>query len=106
MHRPANLTADEERRLDRLEDVASAAAALRRAVARCDRPAIETFCRSLVRRLALAPLEGDDKDEIGATVGLIEARVKFGIHQRLRRLLLPLAAAVERQIEEAEKVLP
>ena len=50
-------------------------------------------------------LDGDDADEIRATIGLIEARVKFGIHERLRKFLLPLVAAVERQLEEAEKDL-
>ena len=105
MHRPARPTADQERRLDRLEEAGLALAALRKALARGDRTAIETFCLGFHRRLALAPLEGDDADEIDATVALIEARVKFGIHQRLRRFLLPLAAAVERQLEEAEKDL-
>ncbi len=105
MHRPAHLAAAAEQRLDRLQDAGSAAAALRRAVARGDRVAVETFCRLLARRLALAPIESDDADEIRATIGLLEARVKFGIHQRLRRFLLPLVAAVESQIEEAEKDL-
>jgi len=106
MHRPAHLAADQERRLDRLEDLASAAAGLRKAIDRGDRAAVETFCFSLARRLALVPLDRGDEDKIRATIALIEARVKFGIHQRLRRFLLPLAAAVEGQIEAAEKDLP
>ena len=64
MHRPAHLTAAEERRLDRLEDLAAAAAALRRAIAKSDRAAVETYCASLARRLALAPIDGDDAEEI------------------------------------------
>jgi hypothetical protein len=101
MHRPANPTPTEELRLDLLEDVA--AAALRKAIAGEDRIAIETFCFSLARRLAAAPLDGDDRDEIRATIGLIADRVQFGIHQRLRKFLLPLATAIELQIEAAEK---
>ena len=103
MRRPANLPAAQEQRLDRLQDVAAAAAALRRAIAAGDRLSIETFCFSLAGRLALSPIDGDDEDEIRATVGLIGARVKFGVHERLRRFLLPLAAAVEAQIEVAER---
>ena len=102
MHRPANPTPTEELRLDLLEDVAAAAAALRKAITGEDRLAIETFCFSLARRLAAAPLDGDDRDEIRATIGLIADRVKFGIHQRLRKFLLPLATAIELQIEAAE----
>ncbi len=105
MHRPAHLAAAEERRFDRLEDLASSSAALRKAVLRGDRVAVETFCGGLLRRLALAPLEDDDADEIRATLGLLEARVRFGIHARLRRFLLPLVTAIERQIEEAEQDL-
>jgi len=80
-----------------------ALAALRRCVARGDAPAIATSCGTLSRRLAATPLEGDDVEEIRATLRLIEARVKFGVHQRLRKFLLPLVAAIERQLEEAEK---
>jgi len=103
MHRPAHPAAAEERRLDRLEDAGLALAALRRSVARGDRASIETFCLSFARRLAAAPLDGDDADEIRATIGLIQARAMFGIHERLRKFLLPLVAAVEMQLEEAEK---
>ncbi len=105
MHRPANPSTEQERRLDRREDASLALAALRRAVARGDRIAIETACWTLLRRLAAALLDGDDQDEIQATIGLVEARVKFGIHERLRKFLLPLVAAIERQLEEAEKDL-
>ncbi len=98
-------TAADQRRLDSLEDVGSALASLRNAIARGDRISIETFCFSLARRLALSPIRGDDEDEILATIGLIEARIKFGIHERLRNFLLPLAAAIEGQLEEAEKDL-
>jgi hypothetical protein len=103
MHRPAHPTPEEETRLDRLEDASLALAALRKATARGDRIAIETCCWTFGRRLARAPLDGGDADEIRATVGLIAARVKFGIHERLRKFLLPLVAAIERQLEEAEK---
>ncbi len=103
MHGPAHLTTEQECRFDRLEDAGLALAALGRGVARGDRTAIETFCLSFARRLEAAPIDGDDAEEIRATVGLIEARVKFGIHERLRKFLLPLVAAVERQLEEAEK---
>ncbi len=103
MHRPANPTREEERRLDRREDLGLALAALRRSIARGDRTAIETFCFSCTRRLAAAGLDGDDEEEIRATIGLIEARVKFGVHQRLRKFLLPLVTALELQLEEAEK---
>ena len=96
-------SADDQRRLDRLDDVAAAVALLRRAVAHGDRIAIETFCWTLARRLAAAHLDADDQDTITATVRLIEAQVKFGIHQRLRKFLLPLVTALELQIEEAEK---
>jgi hypothetical protein len=102
---PDHPTAAEEQRLDRLQDLGSALDSLRRAIVRGDRISIETFCWTLARRLAVSPIDGDDEDEIRATIGLIEARVKFGIHQRLRNFLLPLVAALEGQIEEAEKDL-
>ena len=102
MHQPAR---QEQSRLDRLEDLGLALAALRRAVVRGDRIAIETACWALVRRLAVAPIDGDDEDEIRATVRLIEARVKFGVHERLRKFLLPLVSAAQQQLEEAEKDL-
>ena len=105
MHRPACPTREQDRRLDRLEDAGLALAALRKAIARGDRIAIETCCRTFARRLAAAPLDGEGEEEIQATAGLIEARVKFGIHERLRKFLLPLVAAIERQLEEAEKEL-
>ena len=105
MHQPANPSPEQHRRLDRLEDAGLALAALRRAIARGDRIAIETACRTFTGRLALAPLEAGDADEIRATLGLIEARVKFGLHPRLPKFLRPLAAAIELQLEEAEKDL-
>jgi hypothetical protein len=105
MHRPAHLTQEEQQRFDRLDDVASALASLRKAIVRGDRLAIETFCWTLARRLAFSPIEGDDQDEICATIRLIEAQVKFGLHERLRKFLLPLASAIEVQIEEAERNL-
>lgn len=103
MHCPAHLTREEERRLDRLEDAGLALAALRKAIARGDRISIETFCWAFLRRLAAAPLVEDDAEEIRATMGLLEARIEFGVHERLRRFLLPLVTAVELQLEEAEK---
>jgi hypothetical protein len=105
MRQPQHLAADRQRQFDRLDDVALASAALRAAVARRDRVAIETCCASLARRLALSPIDFDDADEIRATIRLIEAQVKFGVHERLRKFLQPLVAAVECQIEEAERNL-
>ena len=105
MHRPANPTTQQQQRLDRLEDAGLALASLRKAIARGDGLSIETFCWTFSKRLAVAALDGDDEDEIRATVGLVEARVKFGIHERLRKFLLPLVAAIELQLEEAEKDL-
>ncbi len=103
MHRPAHLSREEEQRLDRLQDVGSALAALRKAVAQGDRVSIETTCWTLARRLAAVPIDSDDEDEICATIRLVEAQVKFGLHQRLRRFLLPLVTAIELQIEAAER---
>jgi hypothetical protein len=105
MRRPEYPSALDQCRLDRLDDLASAVASLRRAVAQGDRIAVETCCWIVARRLAAAPIEGDDQDEISATVRLVEAQVKFGMHQRLRKFLLPLVTALELQIEEAEKEL-
>ena len=102
MHRPEHLTTRQERRLDRLEDCrgrgrAPQGGGPRRSDRRRD-------LLLLARPAAgAAPIDGDDEEEIRATLGLIEARVRFGIHERLRAFLLPLVAAVERQIEEAEK---
>ena len=104
MHRPAHLAAAEEWRFDRLEDLASASAALRKAVLRGDRVAVETFCGGLLRRLALAPLEDDDADEIRAMSASSKARVRFG-PCAAETLPLPLVTAIERQIEEAEQDL-
>ncbi len=105
MRRPAHVPAEQERRHDRLDDLGLAIDALGRTIARGDRLAIETACWTIARRLTAAAIEGDDAEEISATVGLIEARVRFGVHERLRRFLLPLAAAVQRQVEEAESDL-
>ena len=105
MRQPAHPTAAEQRRFDRLEDVGAAVASLGKAIVRGDRISIETFCWTLARRLAVSPIDVDDEDEICATIRLIEVRVKFGIHERLRTFLLPLVAAIEQQIEEAEKDL-
>jgi hypothetical protein len=102
MRHPQHPTPDHERQADRLQDLAAALAALRKAVAGGDRPAVENGCRTLVRRLAAAALPGDDETEIRATIGLLEAQVRFGIQARLRRFLLPLVSALERQVEEAE----
>ena len=102
---PSHPAAARERRHDRLEDAALALAALRKAVIGGDRLAIETFCLALARRLAAAPLADDDADEIRATIGLVEARLEFGVHERLRRFLLPLVTALELQFEAAERDL-
>lgn len=103
MHRPSHLARQEEERLDRRQDAGLALAALRRGVARGDRLAIQTYCFSFTRRLAAAALDGGDEDEIRATVAHLEARVQYGVHERLRKFLLPLVAALETQLEEAEK---
>jgi len=105
VRRNAHLTAEEELRFDRFEDLGCALDGLRQAIGGGDRISIETHCWTLVRRLGVAPIDGDDEHEICATVRLIEARVKCGVYERLRKFLLPLVAAIERQIEEAEKDL-
>jgi hypothetical protein len=45
----------------------------------------------------------DDRAEIAAVVELLIDRVKYGLSERLRKLLLPLVAAVESQMEESEE---
>jgi hypothetical protein len=102
MRQPQHLSHEQQRQCDRLQDVGSALAAVRKAAAGGDRLAIQASCGSLARRLAVAPIDGGDEDEICATIRLIETRTKFGVPPRLRRFLLPLVAAVEWQIEEAE----
>ena len=103
MHRPAHPTRAEEERLDRRADLGLALAALRRSLARGDRLAVETYCHSFVRRLAAAAYAADDADEIHATLDLLAARVQFGLHERLRKFLLPLVTALELQVEAAEE---
>ena len=63
MHRPAHLTADEERRRDRLEDAAAALAALRGRRPR--RPHRDRDLLPLLRPAAgRRALDGDDAEEI------------------------------------------
>ena len=74
------------------------------AVALTERAAgdVQARCRGFLRRLDDAPLPLDDLAEIAAAVELIQDRVKYGLHQRLRKLLLPLVTAVESQMEVSE----
>jgi hypothetical protein len=86
-----------------MEDLARTLAALRRAVRSRGRIDVETFCDCLVRRLAAAPIPSDDRDEMAATIDLVRQRVKYGLHERLRKFLLPLVEAVEKQMEMSEE---
>jgi hypothetical protein len=99
MRHPQHLTAAEQCRADRLENLARSLGLLRRAVARRGRGDVETFCDGLAARLAAAPLADDDRAEIAAVVDLVRQRVRYGLHERLRKLLLPLVAAMENQLE-------
>ena len=60
---------------------------------------VETFCRAFLRRLSDAEIPLDDRAEIAAVVELLQDRAKYGLSERLRKLLLPLVAAVESQME-------
>ena len=63
---------------------------------------MQARCRCFLRRLVDAPLPLDDRAEIAAAVELLQDRVKYGLHARLRKLLLPLVTAVESQMEIGE----
>jgi hypothetical protein len=102
MRYPENPSRDRQRTLDRDDDLAAALALLRRAMQRQARTDVEGSCRGLLRRLAAAALPADDRAEVVAVVELLMDRVKYGLSQRLRKLLLPLVAAIETQMEICE----
>jgi hypothetical protein len=102
MRHPQNPTSERQRRLDRLEDLTLTLALVRRALVERAAGDVQARCRCFLRRLDDAPLPPDDRAEIAAAVEFIQDRVKYGLHQRLRRLLLPLVAAVESQMEMSE----
>jgi hypothetical protein len=102
MRHPQNPTTDRQRRLDRQEDLALTLALVRRALAERVAGEVQARCRAFLRRLADSPLPPDDRAEIAAVVELLQDRVKYGLHRRLRKLLLPLVTAVETQMELGE----
>ena len=101
MRYPQHLTAAEQQRSDRLDDLARTLVVLRRAVRQGPRTDVEAACHGLLARLAAAPLAADGREEIAAVVRLIRGRAACGLDDRLRKLLLPLVAAAESQLEEA-----
>jgi hypothetical protein len=105
MRQPQHLSHDRERELDRLHDLSLATAALERAVAQGGREGVEACCRALEERLSSTTIPLCDQDEIRATLGLIRAQARFGVRPRLRKFLRPLVAALETQLEEAERDL-
>ncbi len=102
MRHPQHATHALCRPLDRLEDLACTLALVRRAVRERAAGDVRNHCRGLLRRLADAPLPPDDRAEIAAVVELLHDRVKYGLHDRLRKLLLPLVTAAESQMEVSE----
>ena len=104
MHRPENLSREQERQCERSENISMALGHLRKSVECGDRLRIETACFGLAGRIYGSPdINVDDAEEIGRTLLFIKNRLKFGLHERLRKFLSPLVTAVEAQIEEAEK---
>jgi hypothetical protein len=99
MRRPQNLPHRDLERLDCREDLVRTLALVRLAVGERSRREVETACRALLRRLARAEMPLDDRAEMTAVVELLIDRVKYGLTDRLRKLLLPLVAAVESQME-------
>jgi hypothetical protein len=102
MRRPQHATCRDLQQLDCREDLVHALARVRLAVKQRGRLDVETSCRGLLRRLADAEMPLDDRAEISAIVELLIDRVKYGLTERLRKLLLPLVAAMESQMEESE----
>src|SRR5947209_7913228 len=82
-----------------LDDLARTLALLRRAVRQRGRIDVETFSDCLERRLGVAPLAADDRAELAATVRFLRRRTEHGLSERLRQFLLPLVAALEKQME-------
>jgi hypothetical protein len=102
MRHPQHLARSEQRRADHREDLVRTLDLLRRALAQRGRADVETFCRGFLRQVGEAELPADDRAEMAAVVELLLDRVKYGLSERLRKLLLPLAAAVESQMELSE----
>ena len=102
MRRPQHPARRDELQLDAREDLARTLALLRLAVRQQCRANVESFCRALLRRLDDGEIPLDDRAEIAAVVELLRDRVKYGLTERLRKLLLPLVAAVESQMEASE----
>jgi hypothetical protein len=102
MRRPQHPARRDEERLDHREDLVRALSLVRLAVRQRNRIDVETNCRAFLRRLDAAEIPLDDRAEISAVVELLIDRVKYGLSERLRMLLLPLVAAVESQMEASE----
>ncbi len=103
MQRPQYPSRRDQPQLDQREDLVRTLALLRRAVRERGRADVETFCRAFLRRLSDAEVRLDDRAEISALVELLQDRVKYGLTDRLRKLLLPLVAAVESQMEISDE---
>jgi hypothetical protein len=102
MRRPQHPARRDQLVLDSREDLVRTLALLRLAVRRRNRGDVETSCRAFLRRLGGAEIPLDDRAEIAVVVELLQDRVKYGLTDRLRKLLLPLVAAVESQMEVCE----
>ena len=92
----------DQERFDCREDLVRTLALLRLAVREQSRRDVETVCRSFLRRLSAAEMPLDDRAEMAAVVELLQDPHKYGLSERLRKLLLPLVAAVESQMEASE----
>jgi hypothetical protein len=102
MRRPQHPARRDQLLLDGREELVHALALLRLVVRQRCRADVETCCRAFLRRLDDAEVPLDDRAEIAAVVELLQDRVKYGLTERLRKLLLPLVAAVEKQMEVGE----
>jgi hypothetical protein len=99
MRRPQYPLQCDQPSFDAREDLVQTLALLRRAVRERGRADVETYCRAFLRRLADVEIRLDDRAEMSALVELLQDRAKYGLTERLRKLLLPLVAAVECQME-------
>ncbi len=99
MRRPQYPLRRDQSSFDAREDLVQTLALLRRAVRERGRADVETYCRAFLRRLADVEIRLDDRAEMSALVELLQDRAKYGLTDRLRKLLLPLVAAVECQME-------
>jgi hypothetical protein len=102
MRRPQHAARRDQDRIDCREDLARTLSLVRLAVRQRNRIDVETNCRAFLRRLDAAEVPLDVRAEIAAVIELLIDRVKYGLSERLRKLLLPLVAAVENQMEESE----